>query len=96
MLRRLRCTTLHTVVQPVCLDLNYSAEAMTEFATVDSNLVTPYLPTVQSIVTQVSLFQRYLAPKPAAAKWTSDDSLFAFWIGINDVGNSFYWVSHFT
>jgi hypothetical protein len=44
-------------------------------------------------VTQVSLFQRYLASKPVDAKWTSDDSLFAFWIGINDVGWAATWVN---
>jgi hypothetical protein len=61
-------------------------------ATIDSKLVEPYLPTVQSIVTQVGLFEKYLAPKPTGAHWNSSNSLFAFWIGINDVGNSFYWV----
>jgi phospholipase/lecithinase/hemolysin len=61
-------------------------------ATIDSNLVTPYLPTVQSVVTQVGLFRKYLAKKPEGAKWKSSNSLFAFWIGINDVGNSWYWV----
>jgi hypothetical protein len=61
-------------------------------ATIDSKLVTPYEADVQSIVTQVGLFERYLAPKPTGAHWNSSNSLFAFWIGINDVGNSFYWV----
>lgn len=72
-------------------------------ATIDSKLVTPYLPTVlwerdifllqnivlkasnRSIVDQVSLFDKYLASKPAGAQWSSDNSLFTFWIGINDV-----------
>jgi hypothetical protein len=83
-------------------------------ATIDSKLVTPYLPTyasrflpvkfiissptlhtisVQSIVTQVGLFDQYLARKPAGAKWSSNNTLFAFWIGINDVGNSYYWTN---
>jgi hypothetical protein len=61
-------------------------------ATIDSKLVTPYLATVQSVVTQVGLFEKYLAHKPTGAHWNSSNSLFAFWIGINDVGNSFYWV----
>jgi hypothetical protein len=61
-------------------------------ATIDSKLVTPYLPTVQSIVTQVNLFDQYLAPKPVGAQWNSSNSLFAFWIGINDIGNSYGWV----
>lgn len=38
-----------------------------------------------SIVDQVTQFQRFLAPKPQGARWNSSDSLFAFWIGINDV-----------
>lgn len=60
-------------------------------ATIDSALVAPYSPTVQSIVTQVSLFEQFLGSKPAGAPWKSDNSLFALWIGINDVGNSFAW-----
>ncbi|KAJ3725214.1 hypothetical protein C8R42DRAFT_439223 [Lentinula raphanica] len=62
-------------------------------ATIDSALVPPYLPTVLSVVEQVSQFQEYLAPKPAGAEWTSSNSLFAIWIGINDVGNSFPWTN---
>ena len=30
-------------------------------------------------------FDQYLASKPVGAEWTSNNSLFAFWIGINDV-----------
>ncbi|TFY64941.1 hypothetical protein EVG20_g5771 [Dentipellis fragilis] len=62
-------------------------------ATIDSKLVTPYLPTVLSIVDQVSQFNGILASKPDGAKWSSDNSLFAFWIGINDVGNSYAWTN---
>ncbi|KAG6818611.1 hypothetical protein H0H93_003475 [Arthromyces matolae] len=40
---------------------------------------------------QVSQFKQILAPKPDGAHWNSSNSLFAFWIGINDVGNSFGW-----
>ncbi|KAF8884825.1 hypothetical protein BD779DRAFT_1442901 [Infundibulicybe gibba] len=61
-------------------------------ATIDAALVPPFLPTVLSIVDQVTQFKNILAPKPAGAKWQSSNSLFAFWIGINDVGNSFSWV----
>ena len=39
----------------------------------------------RSIVDQVGLFHDILAPKPAGAEWHSSNSLFAFWIGINDV-----------
>lgn len=34
---------------------------------------------------QVSQFEEYLAPKPYGAQWDSSNSLFAIWIGINDV-----------
>ncbi|KZV65632.1 carbohydrate esterase family 16 protein [Peniophora sp. CONT] len=62
-------------------------------ATIDSALVEPYLPTVLSVVNQVSQFQEFLASKPAGAEWSSNDTLFAVWIGINDVGNSYAWTN---
>jgi len=62
-------------------------------ATIDAKLVTPFEPTVLSIVDQVTQFNQILAPKPVGAKWSSDNSLFAIWIGINDVGNSFAWTN---
>ncbi|TFY78622.1 hypothetical protein EWM64_g5392 [Hericium alpestre] len=62
-------------------------------ATIDSKLVTPFEPTVLSIVDQVSQFNQFLAAKPAGAQWSSDNSLFAIWIGINDVGDSFAWTN---
>ncbi|KJA24292.1 carbohydrate esterase family 16 protein [Hypholoma sublateritium FD-334 SS-4] len=62
-------------------------------ATIDAKLVTPFEPTVLSIVDQVAQFKSILAPKPAGAQWSSDNTLFAVWIGINDVGNSFGWTN---
>ncbi|CDO73661.1 Carbohydrate Esterase Family 16 protein [Trametes cinnabarina] len=62
-------------------------------ATIDAALVAPFEPTVLSIVDQVRQFHEILAPKPAGAQWESSNSLFAFWIGINDVGNSFGWTN---
>ncbi|KAG1734316.1 carbohydrate esterase family 16 protein [Suillus lakei] len=62
-------------------------------ATIDGALVPPYLPTVISVVDQVTQFNEYLASKPAGATWNSANSLFAVWIGINDVGNSFGWTN---
>jgi hypothetical protein len=44
---------------------------------------------VRSIVDQVSQFKEFLAPKPIGAQWSSNNTLFAFWIGINDVVCSF-------
>jgi phospholipase/lecithinase/hemolysin len=65
-------------------------------ATVDSALVAPYQPTVISMINQVQT--QYLpiyGSHPASAPWTAESSLFAFWIGINDVGNS-WWLNNVT
>ncbi|KAK7693906.1 hypothetical protein QCA50_003480 [Cerrena zonata] len=62
-------------------------------ATIDAALVAPFEPTVLSIVDQVGQFNRILAPRPVGAEWNASNSLFAFWIGINDVGNSFGWTN---
>ncbi|KAK7942738.1 uncharacterized protein PG986_011851 [Apiospora aurea] len=71
-------------------------------ATVDSDLVKPYLPTVLSVKQQVQdVFLPSYPSSPSSSsssssengpvvQWSASDSLFAFWIGINDVGNS-YW-----
>jgi len=58
-------------------------------ATIDSKLVTPFEPTVLSVVDQVAQFKSVLASKPPGAEWNSSNTLFAIWIGINDVGNAF-------
>ncbi|KAJ7878998.1 GDSL lipase/esterase [Mycena olivaceomarginata] len=62
-------------------------------ATIDSALVTPFLPTVLSVVDQVAQFKTFLASKPAGAQWNSTNTLFAIWIGINDCGNAFGWTN---
>jgi len=61
-------------------------------ATIDSALVAPYLPTVSSVAEQVEneWFPTY-ASHPSFAPWSSNDTLFAFFDGINDVGNS-WWI----
>ncbi|CAL1711720.1 unnamed protein product [Somion occarium] len=59
-------------------------------ATIDATLVQPYEPTVLSLTDQVNEFLTTVASKPANASWTSDNALFSFWIGINDIGNSYY------
>lgn len=48
----------------------------------------------RSIVDQVSQFHEILASKPSGAEWSSSNSLFAFWIGINDVVRAYYPTSH--
>lgn len=59
-------------------------------STVDSSLVPPYLPTAPSVKQQVQndFLPRY-GNHPSFTPWTTDDSLFGFFIGINDIGNSF-------
>ncbi|KAF4553433.1 Acetylesterase-like protein [Elsinoe fawcettii] len=65
-------------------------------ATVDSALVKPYQDTVLSFKDQVEKeYLPYYANKPAAVPWKSEDSLFGFFFGINDVGNS-WWLSNAT
>ncbi|KAH0173947.1 carbohydrate esterase family 16 protein, partial [Aureobasidium melanogenum] len=59
-------------------------------ATIDSTLVTPYSPTVLSVKEQVEseylpIYASHFSPVP----WSSDDTLFAIFIGINDIGNSY-------
>lgn len=61
-------------------------------ATVDATLVAPYVNTVKSLVDQVNEFNTYVASRPSYARWSSSNSLFAIWIGVNDIGNS-YWKS---
>ncbi|KAF7295694.1 SGNH-hydro domain-containing protein [Mycena indigotica] len=62
-------------------------------ATIDSKLVTPYQPTVLSVVDQVAQFKAMLSSKPPGATWDSSNALFAVWIGINDVGNAWSWTN---
>ncbi|KAF9465168.1 hypothetical protein BDZ94DRAFT_1160462 [Collybia nuda] len=59
-------------------------------ATIDANLVQPYTPTVLSLTDQVNQFLNSVATKPASTPWTSANALFSIWIGINDLGNSYY------
>ncbi|KAH9864134.1 hypothetical protein J1614_010068 [Plenodomus biglobosus] len=63
-------------------------------ATVDSALVTPYAPTVLSLKDQVEseFLPKYGIHDPSTP-WSSASSLFAFFIGINDVGNS-WWLNN--
>ncbi|KAJ5602017.1 hypothetical protein N7510_011551 [Penicillium lagena] len=55
-------------------------------ATIDNHIVNA---TVPDVVTQVGSFQTYYDNKPASAPWSSNDVVFGFWIGINDVGRAF-------
>ncbi|KAH8198379.1 hypothetical protein TruAng_007476 [Truncatella angustata] len=64
-------------------------------ATTDANLVTPYASTVLSFVDQVNEFSTSLASKPSWAPWTAENTLVGAWLGVNDVGNTF-WLSNMT
>ncbi|KAK3346881.1 putative cellulose-binding GDSL lipase/acylhydrolase [Lasiosphaeria hispida] len=59
-------------------------------ATTNASLVVPWKPEVLSLVDQVAQFSGSIASHPAYAPWTAADSLFAVWIGVNDVGNSWW------
>ncbi|KAK5131701.1 hypothetical protein LTR08_000755 [Meristemomyces frigidus] len=59
-------------------------------ATVDSALVAPYLPTVLSVKQQVqNEFIPVYADHPSFFDWQANSTLFATFIGINDVGNAY-------
>jgi len=58
-------------------------------ATIDASLVTPFEPTVLSLTDQVNEYLNSIANKPASTPWTSANTLFSIWIGINDIGNSY-------
>lgn len=77
------------------LTYNYNASYLQTYnmayggATVDSALVAPYKPTVLSLKNQVQdLYLPTYGSTNRSVPWTSSSSLFAFFIGINDVGNS--------
>jgi hypothetical protein len=42
------------------------------------------------LIEQVDQFLAGAAKKPSTAPWTSKNALFSIWIGINDIGNSYY------
>ncbi|KAG4424869.1 hypothetical protein IFR04_002029 [Cadophora malorum] len=79
------------------LTVKYNASTLLTYnlayggATINSALVAPYKPEVFSIADQVQnqWFPTY-AGKPASTPWSSKDTLFAIFDGINDVGNSWW------
>ncbi|KAL0566558.1 hypothetical protein V5O48_015449 [Marasmius crinis-equi] len=58
-------------------------------ATIDSNLVTPFEPYVKSMTDQVTQFLDW-NEGGGSVVWKSENTLFSVWIGINDIGNSYY------
>ena len=60
-------------------------------ATVDSAIVAPYLPSVISFRQQVNQeFFPYYVEANTNANWNSYNALFCVFIGINDIGNTWY------
>lgn len=59
-------------------------------ATTDADLVVPFAPDVLSFVDQVAEFRASVAGSRETAPWTSENTLFGVWMGINDVGNTYY------
>ncbi|KAG8999960.1 hypothetical protein FRB90_011910 [Tulasnella sp. 427] len=59
-------------------------------ATIDANIVAPYTSTVLSMTDQMNEFVNNVASKPSYAPWTSANSLFSFFIGINDVSGTWW------
>jgi phospholipase/lecithinase/hemolysin len=58
-------------------------------ATTNASIVEPYREDVLSFIDQVSLFSGSIASKPSYAPW-GDNALFGVWMGVNDVGNSWW------
>ncbi|KAG7091440.1 hypothetical protein E1B28_010476 [Marasmius oreades] len=58
-------------------------------ATIDAKLVPPYTPTVLSLTDQVNQFLSWNGGVGKGV-WQSGNTLFSIWIGINDIGNSYY------
>ncbi|KIM33763.1 carbohydrate esterase family 16 protein [Serendipita vermifera MAFF 305830] len=60
-------------------------------ATIDATLVVPYSSSVLSLGDQVNNFLTYNAPgKTYYPGWSSSNAIFSIWVGINDIGNSYY------
>ncbi|BCS24928.1 SGNH/GDSL hydrolase family protein [Aspergillus puulaauensis] len=56
-------------------------------ATIDDSLI----PSSQGdLVSQVETFEQAYSSKPDSAPWTAENAVFAFWIGVNDIGAVFY------
>jgi phospholipase/lecithinase/hemolysin len=62
-------------------------------ATTNATIVPPFQSTVLSFIDQVAQFSGSIAKKPSYAPW-GDNALFGVWIGVNDVGNT-WWKSDY-
>ena len=59
-------------------------------AVINASLVTPWTTGVLCLTDQVQQFLEGAGTKPAETKWTEKNALFSIFIGINDIGNSWY------
>jgi len=57
-------------------------------AVVDNSFVATTIPGAWDLVTQTQLWKQYFSPAPETVPWTSENSLFMFEFGLNDVSNS--------
>lgn len=58
-------------------------------STVDNNVIPSITSGAKSLVEQTATFAANLGPKPSYAPWTSSNTLFAIWFGINDIDLSY-------
>lgn len=59
-------------------------------ATVDKSIIVGSKPNVQSFTEQVKSFQDTVGKKPDYAKWDGDSAAVGVWMGLNDLGTSYY------
>lgn len=50
---------------------------------------------MKSLIDQVAEFSTSIADRPGYAPWTAHNAVFGVWMGVNDVGNSF-WLENVT
>lgn len=48
------------------------------------------------VIAQVAEFEDALVPAPSTAPWTAENTLFAVWIGVNDIGECFWEQTEYT
>ncbi|PIG69330.1 cellulose-binding GDSL lipase/acylhydrolase [Aspergillus arachidicola] len=75
-----------TTAQNASLVLSYNLAV--GGASIDNSLVQGS--TDVDLASQVDIFDETYSSKPASAPWSAENSVFGFWIGINDIGNAFY------
>lgn len=59
------------------------------YATVDNAVIPAMYPDIPSIADQTQTWKDNIASKPEYAPWTSENALFAVYVGTNDVANTY-------